>query len=163
LPRWLRFLASGARFAAASFFGCLATAVFYAATFLALYVVGVVVSGDMGGPLFAPLAMFGLFLVGLFVALIVYTPLTLLTAALSRERMWIWLTAPALVVVLSFGAGLLIATRVQSADPIELWSGRLGAGVVLPYFFAGGYCLYWLFLFTPCQLGPWLVRRLEKG
>jgi hypothetical protein len=158
---------SGARFALAAGVACGASAVFYAATCLALYFVLVGVSAvtntDPGGPLAGIFWPFVLFFVGLVMALVVYTPITLLTFALARRRMWAWLLAPVVISVISFAVGMVCASRVESIRPLDLWTGRVGLALVLPYFFAGGYCLYWLVVFVPCQLGPWVLGKLQKG
>ncbi len=166
LPRWLLYLLSGARFAGAAAIGCLASAVFYAATLFAFYLVLLLIAGvmnlGMGSPIAGPIWTFVFFCVGLGAALIVYTPITLLTAALARKRIWVWLLAPILVVCVSFGVGILLAMRFEARSCREHLLPR-HPRFRAPLLLRGGYCLYWLFLFTSCQLGPWLLEKWKTG
>jgi hypothetical protein len=167
LPRPLLVILSGARFVVAAGLACAASALFYGATCLALYFVLLVLAGvtntGVGSPLAGIIWPIVLFFVGLVMALIVYTPITFLTFALARGRMWVWLVAPVLVGVISFTISIVCAAGVESTKPLDFWTGRAGLALVLPYFFAGGYCIHWLVVFVPCQLGPWLLRKLDRG
>jgi hypothetical protein len=167
MPRPLWAILSGARFAVAAGVACAASAIFYAATCLALYfallgIAGVTNTG-IGSPLAGIFWPIVFFFVGLVTALIVYTPITFLTFVLARRRMWIRLITPILVGVISFSIGIVCASGVESGKPLDLWTGRVGLALVLPYFFAGGFFLHWLVVFVPCQLGPWLLEKWEKG
>jgi hypothetical protein len=128
---------SGARFTVAAGVACVASAIFYAATCLALYFVLVGISAvtnkDPGGPLAGILWPFVLFFVGLAMALVVYTPLTLLTFALARHRMWVWLVAPLFVATISFTLDRVrLAISIQrSSRPVERSSGPCARAALL--------------------------------
>jgi hypothetical protein len=157
----------GAGFALASAFGVVACAVFYAATCAAilfvLYAFAVVFDKYLGSPL-APIIWPAVFFgIGLFTGVFVYAPITFFLTWFARRRMLVWLIAPPVVAIAALLAGAWLATLVETPDPTERFWVRFTATVVLPYFFAGGYFVFWLTVFVPTQLGPWLLRKLERG
>jgi hypothetical protein len=153
-------------FVLAAGLACAAGALFWAGTTAAIYVVllayAAVTGEGMGGPLgivMWPLLALGL---GAAVSVVVYTPLSLLLAWLARRRWYVLVLGLLFVILLTLAAGVLLALRFHGEDATEQTWSRITIAIVLPYFFAGGYALYWAVLFGLHRLAPWLVRKFEQ-